>query len=46
MQRLIWATTIVEGNLRLVPHYDAVEVNRIVCPVFLQHPTDDCLFSR
>lgn len=41
MQRLTWATTFIQDSRKPVPHYDVVEINRIVRPVFLQRQPDD-----
>ena len=48
LQRLTWETTrlpTLRGQTRPVPHYDVIEVNRIIKPVFLQRqPSDHSYF--
>ena len=48
LQRLTWETTRLptqRGQTRPVPHYDVIEVNRIIKPVFLQRqPSDHSYF--
>ena len=48
LQRLPWETTrlpTLRSQTRPVPHYDVIEVNRIIKPVFLQRQPSDHSFS-